>query len=81
MTLLAKSAGSDGMPEDLLDHTMAVVRMARDLCKRLPLPLEVRIELGGQLEVAAALHDIGKAAPGFQQAAPVIALVANSKLC
>jgi len=67
MTLLAKSAGSDGKPEYLLDHTMAVVRMARDLCDRLPLPLEARIELRGQLELAAALHDVGKAAPGFQR--------------
>jgi CRISPR-associated endonuclease/helicase Cas3 len=67
MTLLAKSAGSDGTPEPLLDHTWAVVRMARDLCDRLPLPAAVRSDLRRKLELAAALHDIGKAAPGFQQ--------------
>jgi CRISPR-associated endonuclease/helicase Cas3 len=67
MTLLAKSAGSDGKPEDLLEHTLAAVRLARDLCDRLPLPPEVRIDLRSRLELAAALHDVGKAASGFQQ--------------
>jgi CRISPR-associated endonuclease/helicase Cas3 len=41
--------------------------MAHDLCDRLPLPLEARNDLRRKLELAAALHDIGKAAPGFQR--------------
>src|SRR5580700_6889975 len=67
MTLLAKSAGSDGKPEGLLAHTLAVVQIARDLCARLPLPLEVRGDLRTKLELAGALHDIGKIASGFQR--------------
>ncbi len=67
MTLLAKSADAGGEPETLLTHTLAVVQMAHDLCDRLPLPLEARNDLRRKLELAAALHDIGKAAPGFQR--------------
>ena len=67
MTLLAKSAGSDGSPETLLAHTLAVVAMARDLCNRLPLAIEARRDLLHKAELAAALHDIGKIAPGFQR--------------
>jgi CRISPR-associated endonuclease/helicase Cas3 len=67
MMLLAKSAGADGVPETLLAHTLAVVQMAHDLCNRLPLPVEVRGDLRRKVELAAALHDIGKAAPGFQR--------------
>lgn len=65
--LLAKSAGPDGVPETLADHTLAVVYMAQELCERLPLSAETRTALRRKLELAAALHDIGKAAPGFQR--------------
>jgi CRISPR-associated endonuclease/helicase Cas3 len=67
MTLLAKSSDAGGEPETLLTHTLAVVEMAHDLCHRLPLTVEVRNDLRRKLELAAALHDIGKVAPGFQR--------------
>lgn len=67
MTLLAKSGGQDFAPESLLVHTLAVVEMIRRLCDRLPFSPDERNEILKDAELAAALHDIGKAASGFQK--------------
>jgi CRISPR-associated endonuclease/helicase Cas3 len=67
MTFLAKSAGASGQAETLMAHTLAVTQMALALCHRLPFPAESLDVLGTELELAAALHDIGKASPGFQR--------------
>lgn len=66
MTLLAKSAGPDGKPETLRDHSMSVVQTIRQLFERLPANGVFDPDLLKQLETAALAHDIGKAAAGFQ---------------
>jgi CRISPR-associated endonuclease/helicase Cas3 len=65
--LLAKSADAEGKEESLLDHSMAVARLSRKLFARLPSLLKEQERLEADLEAAAALHDVGKAASGFQE--------------
>ncbi len=65
--LLAKSADMNGRAESLFDHSRAVVLMARKLYARLPAELKAQTGLATDLESAAAVHDIGKAASGFQE--------------
>ena len=67
MTLLAKSADDTGAEETLFDHSVRVVETTRQLCDRLPFPAADRAYLKCKLELAAALHDTGKAAAGFQR--------------
>jgi len=64
--LLAKSADISGRAESLFDHSRRVVFMARKLFARLPAVIESQDGLAADLERAAAIHDIGKAASGFQ---------------
>jgi len=52
--------------ESLLQHSLNVARMAGDVCRRLPLPQAEREALARVLMEAAAYHDLGKAATGFQ---------------
>jgi CRISPR-associated endonuclease/helicase Cas3 len=66
MTLLAKSADDKGAAETLFDHSVRVIETTRQLCDRLPFSAEAKALLRSKLEVAAALHDIGKGASGFQ---------------
>jgi len=65
--LLAKSADAEGREESLFDHSLAVARLSRKLFARLPSPLKEQERLEADLEAAAALHDVGKAASGFQE--------------
>jgi CRISPR-associated endonuclease/helicase Cas3 len=65
--LLAKSAGIGGRAETLFDHSRSVVQMARQLYARLPSVVKSQDGLMTDLEAAAAVHDIGKAASGFQE--------------
>jgi CRISPR-associated endonuclease/helicase Cas3 len=67
MTLLAKSADDRGIEETLFDHSVRAVETVRQLCDRLPFPAEERERLGKEVVLAAALHDIGKGASGFQE--------------
>jgi CRISPR-associated endonuclease/helicase Cas3 len=67
MTLLAKSAGDTGNEETLFNHSVRVIEMTRQLCDRLPFPASVRQHLKRTLDSAAALHDVGKGASGFQR--------------
>jgi CRISPR-associated endonuclease/helicase Cas3 len=61
--LLAKSDG-----ETLLRHTSHVIEISQRLCLSLPFSPEERDELARTLKRIAALHDLGKAATGFQDA-------------
>lgn len=65
--LLAKSADASGRAETLHDHSRNVVALARLLHQRLPAVVRSQDWLLPDLEAAAALHDIGKAASGFQE--------------
>ena len=67
MTLLAKSADDRGVEETLFDHSVRVIETTRELCERLPFPPPVRQRLARMLDTAAALHDMGKGASGFQR--------------
>ncbi|PWU05830.1 MAG: hypothetical protein C5B51_13600 [Terriglobia bacterium] len=62
MILLAKSTG-----ETLLEHTRRVLQLALALCERLPLAPEEQFPLVREAALAAAGHDLGKAASGFQK--------------
>lgn len=67
--LWAKSssdANKDG--ETLYEHTMNVVHAARHICNFLPFSPNERQSLTPSVLKIAALHDIGKAASGFQNA-------------
>lgn len=61
--LWAKSTG-----ETLLQHSLNVVRVTRQLCANLPFAEEERAALATQLTELAAFHDLGKSASGFQAA-------------
>ena len=67
MTLLAKSADDRGVEETLFNHSVRAVETTRQLCDRLPFPKEERERLKKELDLAAALHDVGKGASGFQR--------------
>jgi len=59
--LLAKSSG-----ETLFQHTWAVVEAVRQVVDNLPEGINDLDILRKELELAAAIHDVGKAATGFQ---------------
>ena len=61
-TLLAKSTG-----ETLAAHTAWCLKAGRALLSSLSLPEEERERLASDVLLAIALHDVGKAASGFQQ--------------
>ncbi|MGH2507145.1 MAG: CRISPR-associated endonuclease Cas3'', partial [Ktedonobacteraceae bacterium] len=65
--LLAKSADTNGNQESLLEHSRKVAIMAELLYKRLPPCVRSSDGLDKDLQAAALLHDIGKAASGFQE--------------
>ena len=67
MKLLAKSADDGGVEETLFDHTVRVIETTRELCERLPFSRSERQRLRRILDAAAAFHDIGKGASGFQR--------------
>ena len=57
----------DGNGESLFRHSCNVARNAQKICERLPFPADERAKLAEVLVEAGALHDIGKAASGFQK--------------
>ena len=59
--LLAKSSG-----ETLAEHTIWCLRAAESLLKSLPLPEAERAKTEADVLLAVAIHDVGKAAEGFQ---------------
>lgn len=69
--LWAKSVDTDidkdGNGESLFQHSVNVARNAEKICQRLPFPTGERERLTKILMEAGALHDIGKAASGFQK--------------
>src|SRR6266853_1764590 len=50
----------------LLDHSLDVVRVTETVCASLPFPLAEREKIAEVAKQLAALHDVGKAASGFQ---------------
>ncbi|RMH38249.1 MAG: CRISPR-associated helicase Cas3' [Nitrospirae bacterium] len=60
--LLAKSSG-----ETLAEHTEWCLRAAKELLATLPFPDPERQTLEQEVLLAVALHDLGKAASGFQR--------------
>lgn len=60
--ILAKSSG-----ETLSEHTIACLKVAQSLIGSLPLPEEKRVKLREDVIFAVAMHDVGKAAKGFQE--------------
>ena len=57
----------DGNGESLFQHSLNVANNARKICERLPFPANERAKFAEILVEAGALHDIGKAASGFQK--------------
>jgi len=60
--ILAKSSG-----ETLSEHTIECLKVAQSLIESLPLPEERRAKLRKDVIFAVAMHDVGKAAIGFQK--------------
>jgi CRISPR-associated endonuclease/helicase Cas3 len=61
-----KSRNIVGDGESLLQHSINITTVARQVCRQLPFPNEERTQIEGVLVQAAAFHDLGKAATGFQ---------------
>ncbi|MBW2065308.1 MAG: CRISPR-associated helicase Cas3' [Deltaproteobacteria bacterium] len=59
--ILAKSSG-----ETLSEHTIACLRAAQGILDLLPLPQKKKETLEKDVLLAVAMHDVGKAATGFQ---------------
>lgn len=62
-----KEIDKDGDGESLYQHSLNVANNARKICERLPFPAKERAKLAEVLIETGALHDIGKAASGFQK--------------
>jgi CRISPR-associated endonuclease/helicase Cas3 len=62
-----KDIDKDGKGESLFCHSINVARNAEKICERLPFPVDERKRLAKILVEIGALHDIGKAASGFQK--------------
>lgn len=62
-----KSANTLGDGESLLQHSVNIATVARQLCRQLPFPDDERAEYEKVLTQATAFHDLGKAATGFQR--------------
>lgn len=62
-----KSANTSRDGESLLQHSVNITAVARRLCRQLPFPESERAEYEEVLLQAAAFHDLGKAATGFQR--------------
>ena len=61
--LWAKDTG-----ETLLTHSLLTAKLARKICAQLPCDAAMRGELARTVALIGALHDVGKAASGFQDA-------------
>ena len=64
--IYAKSADSNGYKEPLAEHTINDIKVLHRLVENLPLPREQREAIGRQAVLSVAVHDLGKAATGFQ---------------
>lgn len=52
--------------ESLLKHSSNAFSISRSICQSLPFYTEHRLKINKEVETCALLHDIGKAAQGFQ---------------
>ena len=62
-----KAIDKDGHGESLFQHSVNVATNAKKICERLPFSADERKRLAQILVEVGALHDIGKAASGFQK--------------
>lgn len=61
-TIWAKSSG-----ETLAEHTIACLKAAQAILNSLPISLDEKVTIKKDVLLAVAMHDIGKAATGFQK--------------
>ena len=66
MRIYAKSANSEGDKEPLYEHTRNDINAGRRLVQNLPFSQEKKEQIGKDLDLIIACHDVGKAATGFQ---------------
>ena len=66
MRIYAKSANSEGDKEPLYEHTRNDIDAGRRLVQNLPFSQEKKEQIGKDLDLIIACHDVGKAATGFQ---------------
>ena len=66
MRIYAKSADENGYKEPLAEHTINDIKAGRQLVANLPFGQAKKKQIGNDLDLCIAFHDIGKAATGFQ---------------
>lgn len=66
MRIYAKSADENGYREPLAEHTINDIKAGRQLVANLPFGQARKRQIGRDLDLCLALHDLGKAATGFQ---------------
>jgi CRISPR-associated endonuclease/helicase Cas3 len=66
MRIYAKSADENGYKEPLAEHTIKDIKAGRQLVANLPFGQAKKKQIGNDLDLCIAFHDVGKAATGFQ---------------
>ena len=66
MRIYAKSEDENGYKEPLAEHTINDIRAGRQLVANLPFGQAKKKQIGSDLDLCIAFHDVGKAATGFQ---------------
>jgi CRISPR-associated endonuclease/helicase Cas3 len=64
--IYAKSADETGYREPLAEHTINDIKAGRQLVANLPFGQARKKQIGRDLDLCLAFHDLGKAATGFQ---------------
>jgi CRISPR-associated endonuclease/helicase Cas3 len=66
MRIYAKSADENGYKEPLAEHSINDIKAGRQLVANLPFGQAKKKQIGNDLDLCIAFHDVGKAATGFQ---------------
>lgn len=66
MRIYAKSEDKNGYKEPLAEHTINDIKVGRQLVANLPFGQAKKQQIGKDLDLCIAFHDVGKAATGFQ---------------
>lgn len=64
--IYAKSEDENGYKEPLAEHTINDIKAGRQLVANLPFGQAKKKQIGKDLDLCIAFHDVGKAATGFQ---------------